>query len=192
MQDLMFSKPSRRPLYRSLKAEGVTYETVHDELRRKMALNYLADRKVSVNETASLVGFSEPAAFSRAFKRWTGTIPRAVRKAYRRPPSVAPRAAPITFAAAIAKAIVWYILVFMAKNTSVSLGDHFTNFIERQISVGRFGSASEVLRAGLRLLEEHETKVETLRAALVEGEQSGSSPFDFDDFLARKNAPREG
>lgn len=81
----------------------------------------------------------------------------------------------------------------MGKNTSVSLGDHFTDFINRQISVGRFGSASEVLRAGLRLLEEHEAKVEALRAALIEGEQSGpSAPFDFDAFLARKNSAREG
>jgi antitoxin ParD1/3/4 len=80
----------------------------------------------------------------------------------------------------------------MTKNTSFSLGDHFTDFIDRQISAGRFGSASEVLRAGLRLLEERETKLQALRAALVEGEQSGpSTAFDFDDFLARKNAARE-
>lgn len=78
----------------------------------------------------------------------------------------------------------------MSKNTSVSLGDHFTGFIDRQITLGRFGSASEVLRAGLRLLEERETKLEALRAALIEGEQSGSEAFDFDDFLARKNAAR--
>ncbi len=78
----------------------------------------------------------------------------------------------------------------MSKNTSVSLGEHFTGFIDRQITLGRFGSASEVLRAGLRLLEERETKLEALRAALIEGEQSGSEAFDFDDFLARKNAAR--
>lgn len=78
----------------------------------------------------------------------------------------------------------------MSKNTSVSLGEHFTGFIDRQITLGRFGSASEVLRAGLRLLEERETKLEVLRAALIEGEQSGSEAFDFDDFLARKNAAR--
>jgi antitoxin ParD1/3/4 len=77
----------------------------------------------------------------------------------------------------------------MSKNTSVSLGEHFTDFIDQQISAGRFGSASEVLRAGLRLLEERETKLQALRAALIEGEQSGpSTAFDFDDFLARKNA----
>jgi AraC-like DNA-binding protein len=71
---------SRQTLYRNLKAEGVTYEQVLDELRHRMALNFLAGKKVSVNETAYLVGFSEPAAFSRAFKRWTGSSPSAARK----------------------------------------------------------------------------------------------------------------
>lgn len=66
---------SRQTLYRNLKAEGVTFEQVLDDLRRTMALDYLKARKVSVNETAYLVGFSDPAAFSRAFKRWTGTTP---------------------------------------------------------------------------------------------------------------------
>ena len=75
----------------------------------------------------------------------------------------------------------------MAKNTSVIIGDHFAEFIERQVSEGRYGSASDVVRAGLRLLEEREMKVEALRAALVEGEQSGpSTPFDFDEFVDRK------
>ena len=71
---------SRQTLYRNLKAEGANYEQVLDELRHQMALNFLAGKKVTVNETAYLVGFSEPAAFSRAFKRWTGTSPSAVRK----------------------------------------------------------------------------------------------------------------
>lgn len=81
----------------------------------------------------------------------------------------------------------------MTKNTSVSLGDHFGSFVDHQVAEGRYGSASEVIRAGLRLLEEHETKLAALRAALIVGEQSGSAePFDFDRFLARKHAQRAG
>ncbi len=67
---------SRHTLFRKLKAEGTTFEKILDELRHKMALDYLTGKKVSVNEAAYLVGFSEAAAFSRAFKRWTGTSPR--------------------------------------------------------------------------------------------------------------------
>lgn len=70
---------SRQTLFRKLKAEGVTFEKVLDELRHKLALRYLKDKKISVSETAYLVGFSDPAAFSRAFKRWTGSGPRAIR-----------------------------------------------------------------------------------------------------------------
>lgn len=66
---------SRSTLHRRLKAEGVRYETILDDLRRRMALDYLGSRKVSVNEVAYLTGFSEPSAFSRAFRRWTGTSP---------------------------------------------------------------------------------------------------------------------
>ena len=71
---------SRQTLFRQLKAEGTTFEKGLDELRHQLALQYLRGRKASVNETAYLVGFSEPAAFSRAFKRWTGTSPREMRQ----------------------------------------------------------------------------------------------------------------
>ena len=75
----------------------------------------------------------------------------------------------------------------MNKNTSISLGDHFQTFIEGQINDGRYGSASEVVRAGLRLLEERETRLAVLRAALIEGEESGFiEDFDFDAFIAEK------
>ena len=70
---------SRQTLFRRLRAEGVTFETILDDLRRRLALHYLAGRKASVNETAYLVGFSDPAAFSRAFKRWTGKSPSEMR-----------------------------------------------------------------------------------------------------------------
>jgi len=75
----------------------------------------------------------------------------------------------------------------MSKNTSFSLGDHFSRFVAAQVDQGRYSSASDVVRAALRLLEEQEARLEALRAALIEGEQSGpSTPFDFEAFIARK------
>lgn len=71
---------SRQTLYRRLKAEGVTYEQVLDALRREMAEAALAASDVTIADVARQVGFGDPAAFSRAYKRWTGTSPRAVRR----------------------------------------------------------------------------------------------------------------
>lgn len=67
---------SRQTLFRRLRAEGVSFEQVLKELRHRLALQYLSGKKVSVKQAAFLVGFSDPAAFSRAFKRWTGSSPR--------------------------------------------------------------------------------------------------------------------
>ena len=77
----------------------------------------------------------------------------------------------------------------MAKNTSVSIGDHFQRFIEQLVKQGRFGSTSEAIRAGLRLLEEREAKLAALRNAIQEGIDSGpAESLDFDDFIRRKEA----
>lgn len=83
------------------------------------------------------------------------------------------------------------MLPFMTHSTSFSLGDHFSAFIDEQVAQGRYNNASEVVRAGLRLLEEHEAQLSTLRAALIEGEQSGPAvAFDFDDFVGQKRSAR--
>ena len=77
----------------------------------------------------------------------------------------------------------------MVKNTSVVIGDRLAAFVESQVAEGRYGSASDVVRAGLRLLEEQETRLAALRAALIEGEESGvSTPFDVEAFIVRKRA----
>ena len=61
----------------------------------------------------------------------------------------------------------------MGKNTSVSLGDYFEDFVENRIAEGRYKNASEVIRAGLRLLEEEENKIVALKTAIQEGIDSG-------------------
>lgn len=65
----------------------------------------------------------------------------------------------------------------MQKNTSVTLGEHFEAFIVEQIKRGRFSSASEAIRAGLRLLEEHEMRLAALCQALKDGEDSGIAAY---------------
>lgn len=72
----------------------------------------------------------------------------------------------------------------MAKNTSITLGDHFDEFIVSQIKSGRYGSASEVIRSALRLLETQETKLNTLRQSLLAGEESGIADYEPDDLIA--------
>lgn len=78
---------------------------------------------------------------------------------------------------------VMELIMPIQKNTSVTLGEHFEKFLAHQIETGRYGSVSEAIRAGLRLLEEREAKLEVLRRALTEGEQSGSSDYSLQNVL---------
>ena len=71
----------------------------------------------------------------------------------------------------------------MPRNTSVTIGNHFETFIAEQLKEGRYGSASEIVRAGLRLLEEHESRIRQLRAALIEGEESGFVEYSLQEFI---------
>jgi antitoxin ParD1/3/4 len=71
----------------------------------------------------------------------------------------------------------------MQKNTSVTLGAHYEKFISQQVAQGRFGSASEAVRAGLRLLEDRETKLSLLRRALQEGEESCTAEYSLKSLI---------
>ena len=71
----------------------------------------------------------------------------------------------------------------MQKNTSVTIGPHYEKFIAKQIEVGRYSSASEAIRAGLRLLEERELKLIALRQALKEGEESDFADYTLDGLI---------
>lgn len=77
----------------------------------------------------------------------------------------------------------------MAQNTSISLDAHFVGFLSREVEAGRYRSASEVVRAGLRLLEDQEIHMAALRAALIAGEESGQpEEFDFEAFVESKRS----
>jgi antitoxin ParD1/3/4 len=76
----------------------------------------------------------------------------------------------------------------MPKNTSVTLGLHFEKFVGQQVGQGRYGSVSEAVRAGLRLLEERETKLSLLRKALIEGEESGATDYSLDGLIKELDA----
>ncbi len=79
----------------------------------------------------------------------------------------------------------------MGHNTSVSLGSHFENFVDNRISEGRFKNASEVIRAGLRLLEEEESKISALKKAINEGIESGAdTDFDYKSHLLSLKAKK--
>ncbi len=71
----------------------------------------------------------------------------------------------------------------MAKNTCITLGKHFEAFVSDQLKKGRFASVSEVLRAGLRLLEQEETRLDTLRKMLTEGENSGFEDYNLEGLI---------
>lgn len=81
----------------------------------------------------------------------------------------------------------------MAKNTSFILGDHFDALVASQVAAGRYQNAAEVIRSGLLLLEERETRLRALNHALIEGEQGGvAGPLDMEQIKrrARKAADR--
>jgi antitoxin ParD1/3/4 len=71
----------------------------------------------------------------------------------------------------------------MGRNTSISLGDYFEEFVDEKVTTGRFKNASEVIRAGLRLLEEEEAKFINLKNAINEGLESGKA----ENFEAKKH-----
>jgi antitoxin ParD1/3/4 len=71
----------------------------------------------------------------------------------------------------------------MPKNTSMTLGEHFDGFIANQVNEGRFASASEVVRAALRMFEDNERKIAALRKLLEEGEQSGTAEYSYESLM---------
>lgn len=83
------------------------------------------------------------------------------------------------------------MLVGMKRNTSVEIGSELGSFIDSQLAAGRYGSASEVIRAGVRLLQDQETKMASLRAELQEGLASGpAQDFDMAKFVQKRQSRR--
>lgn len=77
----------------------------------------------------------------------------------------------------------------MNKNTSISLGNYFDDFIQNKLSTGRYKNASEIVRAGLRLLEEEESRILALKISIQEGIDSGQSiNFNPEKHLAKLKA----
>ncbi len=80
----------------------------------------------------------------------------------------------------------------MARNTSISLGNYFDEFVKGRVSAGRYNNVSEVVRAALRLLEEEENKVIALKDAIQEGIDSGTATdFDPEEHLANLKENRK-
>jgi len=80
----------------------------------------------------------------------------------------------------------------MKRNTSITLGEHFNEFIANEMASGDYNNASEVVRDGLRLLEEHRMKVKLLREAILKGEASGyDENFDPEEYLKQLQAEDE-
>ncbi|EFK54523.1 type II toxin-antitoxin system ParD family antitoxin [Corynebacterium genitalium ATCC 33030] len=74
----------------------------------------------------------------------------------------------------------------MAKNTSVTLGPHYEEFIAQMVASGRYATSSEVIRAGLRMIEDYEQRLEVLRREIQKGEESGlAEDFDFNKFIEK-------
>lgn len=77
----------------------------------------------------------------------------------------------------------------MPKNTSFILGDHFDAFVASQVEAGRYQNATDVIRSGLRLLEERETRLQAIRHALIEAEESGiAGPLDLEKIKRQARA----
>lgn len=72
----------------------------------------------------------------------------------------------------------------MARSRSIRFGDHVEDFIASQVDTGRYGSASEVIRAALRLLETTECKQEIVRTALIAGERSGRAEYSYESLVS--------